>query len=131
MNNKTIVLAWIYAFIFLGITVLGLISNSLPGEKAFFETNLTFNLVHLTTAIWFVFSTRVNEIIRIQSMQMFGMTFMLISVIGFLGTNLQIGYQLSDVIYLNLQSYLQFGLGIIISASGSILMKRQRRIAVA
>lgn len=131
MNNTSIVLAWAYATIFLGITILGLISNSLPEEKAFFETNLTFNLVHLTTAIWFVFSTRISEKIRIQSMQMFGMTLMLVSVIGFLGTNLQIGYQLSDVIYLNLQSYLQFGLGIIISASGSILMKKQRRIAVA
>lgn len=131
MNNTTIVLAWAYAAIFLGITISGLISNSLPEEKAFFETNLTFNLVHLTAAIWFVFSTRISENIRIQSMQMFGMTFMLVSVIGFLGTNLQIGYQLSDVIYLNLQSYLQFGLGIIISASGSILMKKQRCMAVA
>ena len=36
MNNTTIALAWVYATIFLGITILGLVSNSLPEEKAFF-----------------------------------------------------------------------------------------------
>jgi len=128
MKNITVLMAWIFAVTFLGITILGLISNFFAEEKAFFETNTTVNLVHLTTAIWFIVSTRTDESIRIQSMQIFGMTYMLISLIGFLGMNLQIGFQLSDVIYLNLLNYLQFGLGFTVSATGSILKKRQRLV---
>jgi len=58
----------------------------------------------------------------------FGLTYMLISVIGFLGTNLKVSYKLSDVIYLNFLDYLQFGLGVIVSAVGSVLKKRQELI---
>jgi hypothetical protein len=58
----------------------------------------------------------------------FGLTYMLISVIRFPGTNLEVGYKLSDVIYLNFLNYLQFGLGVIVSAVGSVLKKRQELI---
>jgi hypothetical protein len=61
-------------------------------------------------------------------MQIFGLTYMLISVIRFLGTNLEVGYKLSDVIYLNFLNYLRFGLGVIVSAVGSVLKKRQELI---
>ncbi len=46
----------------------------------------------------------------------------------FLGTNFEAWYKLSDVLYLNFLNYLQFGLGIIISAVGSVLKKRQELI---
>jgi hypothetical protein len=61
-------------------------------------------------------------------MQIFGLTYTLISVIRFLGKNLEVGYKLSDVIYLNFLNYLQFGLGVIVSAVGSVLKKRQELI---
>ncbi len=61
MKNKTVLMAWIIAVTFLGITILGLISNFFAEEKAFFETNTTVNLVHLTTAIWFIVSTRTSK----------------------------------------------------------------------
>lgn len=59
-------------------------------------------------------------------MQIFGLTYMLISEIGFLGTNLEIGYKLPDVIYLNFLNYLRLRLGVIISAVGTFLKKCQK-----
>ena len=58
-----------------------------------------------------------------------GMAYMLISLIGFMGISILIDEQWEDVIYLNLLSYLQFGLGVILSILGSILNNRQRLIA--
>jgi len=49
---------------------------------------------------------------------------MLISLIGFMGISIMIDEQWEDVIYLNLLSYLQFGLGVILSILGSILKNR-------
>ena len=48
---------------------------------------------------------------------------MLISEIGFLGTNLEVGYKLSDVIYLNFLNYLRLRLEAIVSAVGTLLKK--------
>ena len=126
MNNSAVTATWIFASIFMWITFLEFSSNFFPGEKAFFETNSTLSLIHFTTAICLIIVTRTDEKTRIQSMQMFGMAYMLISGIGFMGMNIQIGEQWENVIYLNLLNYLQFGLGIALSVFGTILKKRQR-----
>jgi hypothetical protein len=57
---------------------------------------------------------------------MFGLVYMLISVIGFMGMDIKIGEQWEAVIRLNLLNYVQFSLGVALSAVGMILMKRQR-----
>jgi hypothetical protein len=121
MKNLTISATWLFVAIFLGISFLGVLSNYFPAKKGIFGINTTSNLIHLTTASWFIVSTRSSDNLRIQSMQIFGLTYMLISVIRFLGTNLEVGYKLSDVIYLNLLNYLRFGLGVIVSAVDSVL----------
>jgi hypothetical protein len=46
----------------------------------------------------------------------------------FLGTNLEAGYKLSHVIYLNFLNYLQIGLGVVVSAIGSVLKIRYELI---
>lgn len=125
MNNISIKLAWLFAAIFMWIAFVEFSSNFFHVEKEFFETNLTLKLVHIITAIFFIVITRMNEDTRVQSIQLFGLTYMMISGIGFMGMNIRIGVQWESVIYLNLLTYIQFGLGISLSAIGMILKKRQ------
>jgi len=126
MNNTAVPLAWIFAAMFMWITFLGFIPNFFPGEKAFFETNSTLSIIHFITAICFIVVTRTDEKTRIQSMLMFGLTYMLISGIGFMGMDIKIGEQWESVIRLNLLNYVQFSLGVALSAIGMILRKHQR-----
>lgn len=125
MNNISVKVAWLFAVIFMWIAFIEFSSNFFNVEKEFFETNLTLKLVHIITAIFFIVLTRLDEEIRIQSIQVFGITYMMISGIGFMGMNIRIGVQWESAIYLNLLTYLQFGLGIALSAIGMILKKRQ------
>ncbi len=126
MNNSAVTATWIFASIFMWITFLGFIPNFFPGDKAFFETNMTLGLIHLITAICFIVVTRTDEKTRIQSMLMFGLTYMLISGIGFMGMDIKIGEQWEAVIRLNLLNYVQFCLGVALSTIGMILKKHQR-----
>ncbi len=125
MNNISVKVAWLFAAVFMWIAFVEFSSNFFHVEKEFFETNLTLKLVHIITAIFFIVVTRMDEDIRVQSIQLFGLTYMMISGIGFMGMNIRIGVQWESVIYLNLLTYLQFGLGISLSAIGMILKKRQ------
>ena len=125
MNNISVKVAWLSAAVFMWIAFIEFSSNFFNVEKEFFETNLTLKLVHIITAIFFIVLTRLDEEIRIQSIQVFGITYMLISGIGFMGMNIRIGVQWESAIYLNLLCYLQFGLGIVLSAIGMILKKRK------
>jgi len=125
MKNLSGTTIWIFSAVFFVLALLGFISDLLPVEKAFLETNTIYNFTHLITAIVFVFvaKERVNE--SIHHIRVFGLTYMLISGIGFLGMNIQIGTPWSYAIYVNLLNYVQFGLGIALSILGSILKKRQ------
>jgi cytochrome c biogenesis factor len=125
MNNISVKVAWLFAAVLMWIAFIEFSSNLFNVEKEFFETNLTLKLVHIITAILFILVTRMDEEMRIQSIQLFGITYMMISGIGFMGMNIRIGVQWESVIYLNLLTYLQFGLGIVLSAIGMILKKRQ------
>lgn len=125
MNNISVKVAWLFAAVFMWIAFVEFSSNLFHVEKEFFETNLTLKLVHIITAIFFIVVTRMDEDVRVQSIQLFGLTYMMISGIGFMGMNIRIGVQWESVIYLNLLTYLQFGLGISLSAIGMILKNRQ------
>ena len=123
-------IAWAFYGAFLVLAVLGFISDSLPIEKAFLGTNTVLNLTHLITAIGFAVFSKQGISASIQFIRVIGMAYMLISFIGFMGINIMIGEQWEDVIYLNLLSYLQFGLGVILSILGSILNNRQVPVGV-
>ena len=125
MNNISVKVAWLFAAIFMWIAFIEFSSNFFNVEKEFFETNLTLKLVHIITAIFFIVLTRLDEETRIQAIQVFGITYMMISGIGFMGMNMRIGVQWESAIYLNLLTYIQFGLGIALSAIGMILQKRK------
>ena len=125
MNNISVKIAWLFAAIFMWIAFVEFSSNFFHVEKVFLETNLTLKLVHIISAIFFIVVTRMDEDTRVQSLQLFGLTYMMISGIGFMGMNIRIGLQWESVIYLNLLTYLQFALGISLSAIGMILKKHQ------
>jgi len=126
MNNDSVKIAWIFAAMFMWITLLGFIPNFFPGETVFLETYMPLKLIHLITAICFIVVARLGENTRIQSMLRFGLVYLLISGIGFMGMNLEIGEQWEAVIRLNLLNYVQFSLGVALSAIGMILNRRQR-----
>jgi cytochrome c biogenesis factor len=125
MNNISVKVAWLSAAVFMWIAFIEFSSNFFNVEKEFFETNLTLKLVHIITAIFFIVLTRLDEEIRTQSIQVFGITYMMICGIGFMGMNMRIISQWESAIYLNLLTYLQFGLGITLLAFGMILKKRK------
>ncbi len=126
MNNDSVKVAWVFAAMFMWITLLGVIPNFFPGETVFLETYMPLKLIHLITAICFIVVTRLGENTRIQSMLRFELVYLLISGIGFMGMNIEIGEQWEAVIRLNLLNYVQFSLGVALSAIGMILNRRQR-----
>ena len=125
-NNDSVKVAWLFSAMFMWITFLGFIPNFFPGEPIFLESYIAVKIIHLVTSICFIVVTKSKEATRIQFIQMFGFVYMLISVIGFMGADIKIGEQWDAVIRLNLVNYLQFSLGIALSAIGMILMKRQK-----
>ncbi len=127
MNNDSVKVVWIFAAMFMWITFLGFIPNFSPGETVFLETYMPLKLIHLITAICFIVIIWSDEKTRIQFVQIFGLVYMLISVIGFMGMDIKIGEQWEAVIRLNLLNYVQFSLGVALSAIGMILKKHQRQ----
>jgi hypothetical protein len=121
-------IAWTFSVLFLVLALLGFISDSLPVDSAFFETNTILNFTHLITAVGFAFVAKENVDESIHHIQVFGVAYMMISGIGFMGMNIQIGEPWSYTLYLNFLNYVQFGLGIILCISGSSLKKRRRLI---
>jgi len=128
MKNSSGTIAWIFSALFFVLALLGFISDLLPVEKAFLETNTILNLTHLITAVGFAFVAKQGADESIRLIRVFGLTYMLISSIGFLGMNMQIGEQWLYAIYINFLNYVQFGLGVALSILGSILKKRQRLV---
>jgi len=124
MNINATSISWTFYAIFLVLAILGFISDSLPINRAFLETNTILNFTHLITAIGFAVVSKQAVSGSIQFIRVIGMAYMLISLIGFMGISIMIDEQWEDVIYLNLLSYLQFGLGVILSILGSILKNR-------
>jgi hypothetical protein len=126
MNSDSVKVSWIFSAMFMWITFLGFIPNFFPGEPIFLETYMALKIIHLITAVCFIVVTKSEEHTRIQFIQIFGLVYMLISVIGFMGADIKIGEQWDAVIRLNLLNYVQFSLGVALSAIGMILMKREK-----
>ncbi len=126
MNNDSVKVAWIFSAMFMWITFLGFIPNFFPGETMFLDAYIALKIIYFITAICFIVVARSDENIRIQFILMFGLVYMLISGIGFMGMDIKIGVQWEAVVRLNLLNYVQFSLGVALSTIGMILMKRQR-----
>lgn len=126
MNINVASTTWAFYAIFLFLAALGFISDFQPVDKTFLKTNTILNLTHLITAIGFAVVSKQSSSISIQFTKIIGMTYMLISLIGFMGVNILIGDQWKDVIFLNLMSYIQFSLGVILSIIGTISSKNLR-----
>lgn len=126
MNNDSIKVSWIFAAMFMWVTLLGFIPNFFFGEAIFLESYAPLKFIHLVTAICFITVTRLSENTRIQTMLRFGLVYLLISGIGFWGMNIEIAEHWDAVIRLNLLNYVQFSLGVVLSAIGMILNRRQQ-----
>ena len=125
MKNSSVPTAWIFSILFLALAIFGFISNLLPEEKAFLETNIILNFTHLITALGFALVTRQGTNSAIHLIRVFGSTYMLISAIGFMGMNMQVADEWSYAIYANFLNYLQFALGVAMYTLGNILKNRQ------
>ena len=128
MKLTPIKLAKIFSLLLL-IAALGFVSDLLPIGNALLKTNTILIMAHLALTLAFVFLAYFCTNMSIQSLQMVGVSYILISGIGFVVLSIQINGEWPHVIYLNLLSYFQFGLGIALCASGSILKKHQSKIA--
>ena len=129
MKNSSVTTAWIFSILFLVLAITGFISDLLPEEKAFLETNIILNFTHLITAMGFALVTKQGTSSAIHLVRVFGSTYMLISAIGFMGMNIQVADEWSYAIYTNFLNYLQFTLGAAMYTLGTILKNRQNLIS--
>ncbi len=128
MKNITVTVAWVFAVIIVGIPIFGCIGNSLYGEGILSISCKIYSFIHITTAIGFAAIAWLGGKLLVPSMQVFGLIYMLISAIGFIGMDLKIGEQWEAVIRLNLLNYIQFSLGVALSVIGMLLKKYQRQV---
>ena len=129
MKITPVILAKIFSILFLLVTAPGFVSDLLPIGNVLLKTNTILIVAHLALTLAFFFVAYLCTNMSIQSLQMVGITYILISGIGFFGLSIQINGEWPHVIYLNLLSYFQFGLGVALCASGSILKNHQSKIA--
>ena len=122
------ILAKLFSILFLLFTALGFVSDLMPIGSAFLKANTILIMAHISLTLAFFFVAYLYANISIQSLQMIGIIYILLSGVGFVGLSTQINGEWPHVIYLNLLSYLQISLGITLCASGSILKNHQSRI---
>ena len=58
MKISSVTTAWIFSILFLVLAIIGFISDLLPEEKVFLETNIILNFTHLITAMGFALVTK-------------------------------------------------------------------------
>ncbi len=129
MKNISVTVAWVFAFIVMVLPIFGCIVNSAYGVETLSISCKIYNFIHVTTAIGFAAIALLGGKPLVPFMRTFGMIYMLVALIGFLGMNLQVGYQWLDVISVNALNYIELGLGVSLSAIGSMLYKRQRLVS--
>lgn len=125
MNKNIVAITWIFSVIFLVLALQKFIADLLSLEKDLLKTSMIEDFACLATAIGFVVVTNLSTNTSIQFIRAIGIIYMLISLIGFMGMNIQTNYQWRDVVYLNLTSYIYLFIGVILSSLGSNLMNRQ------
>ena len=132
MKNPAITFAWAFAAAFLGATVMGFIPNPLVGEGSLFVTNTAHNLVHLTTAIGFAAVALWGAKPSIRFMQVFGVVYGLVGLIGFIALGSAAETHLLGIVHINfLDNFLHVGLGIAIAAAGWYAKSRADRMTIA
>ena len=125
MKNIPVTVSWLFATIIVGIPIFGCVGNSLYGEEIISIRCTIYSFIHITTAISFAAIAWLGGKLLVPSLRMFGLTYLLISGIGFMGMDLKIGEHWESVIQLNLLNYVQFSLGVALSAIGMLLKKYQ------
>lgn len=128
MKNITVTMAWVFAAIIVGIPIFGCIGNSLYGEEILSISCKIYSFIHITTAIGFAAIAWLGGKSLVPSLQIFGLIYMLIGGIGFIGMDLKIGEQWEAVLRFNLLNYIQFSLGVALSVIGMLLKKYQRLV---
>ena len=128
MKNITVPVARVFAAIIVGIPIFRCIGNSLYGEEILSISCKIYSFIHITTAIGFAAIAWLGGKALVPSLQIFGLIYMLISGIGFIGMDLKIGEQWEAVLQLNLLTYIQFSLGVALSVIGMLLKKYQRLV---
>ncbi len=125
MKNKSIPIEWLFVAIVLCLPIFGCIVNSAYGygmETLSLSCKI-YGFVHVTSAIGFIVISLFYKQLLVPFMRTLGMIFMLVALIGFLGMNLQKGYQWLDIISINALNYIEFSLGIFFFLAASILHK--------
>jgi hypothetical protein len=128
MKNFPVTIARIFSVLFLLGTAIGFVLNLLPIGNDLLKTNTVFIMAHLALTVFFFYVAYLSTNISIQSLQMVGVIYVLVSGIGFVGLSIQINGEWQNVIYLNLLNYFQFFLGIVLCASCSVLRNYQSKI---
>ena len=128
MKITPAILAKLFSILFLLFTVLGFVSDLMPIGSALLKASTNLIMAHISLTLAFFFVAYLYANISIQSLQMIGIIYILVSGVGFVGLSIQINGEWPHVIYLNLLSYLQFSLGVALCASGAILKNLQSKI---
>lgn len=128
MKITASILAKLFSILFLLFTALGFVSDLMPTGSALLKANTILIMAHMSLTLAFFFVAYLYANISIQSLQMIGIIYILISGVGFVGLSIQINGEWPHVIYLNLLSYLQFSFGVALCASGSILKNHLSKI---
>ncbi len=121
MNTLGIKLSWacMVAFAFSGI--IGFIPNPIIGPDAVFVTNTAHNLVHLITALGFSIVALMGNTSSIRFMLVFGVTYLIVGLLGFVVTMDNSHGMLLGFIHINsLDNFLHLGLGAVILISGYV-----------
>lgn len=129
MKNYFVTIAIYFSLLFFTLAFAGLITDLFIGESPFLKTSVVFDLIHLATATGLLAFAKLRTETIIYLIRFLGLSYLLISFIGFQGMVLHTDYQWSHVLYLNLMNYLHFSLGTALSLAGTILNNRQNQIA--
>ncbi len=124
MKNNITTITWILSLIFLFLTAHELVSDSLTGGNSYLKPNANYALIYLITSIGFAIVTKLDISISIQFIRVAGIIYMLLSFMGFMEMNIRMDEEWDAIVNFNLTSYVQFGVGIILSILGSNLRNR-------
>lgn len=128
MTSKNTTLFWGISFIAAGI--IGFVPNPLVGPGSIFMTNTAHNMVHVITAAAFFFFLTRSERAQINFMKVFGITYLLVGVLGFITLGSAPEGMLLGFIHINtMDNFLHIGLGAGILGSGVFLSSRRKVIA--
>ncbi len=123
MTLKHASIAFAVTFALAGVA--GFVPNPLVGPNGLFVTNVAHNFVHLLTAGIFAFMATQGDVPARRFMQVFGVVYLLVGVLGFFTLAGSSEGMLLGLIHINqLDNWLHIGLGSAIAAVGFIRFKQ-------